>query len=106
MAKSAKSKSGSSAIDISHVAKLANLKLTASEEKTFEKQLGEVLNYISKLNELNTEKIEPTSNVTGLMNVSREDESKPSLSQEDALKNAPKLHNGFFEVDAIFQENE
>lgn len=93
-------------IDVGHVAKLANLKLTPAEEKTYEKQLGEVLNYVSKLNELNTEKVEPVSNVTGLINISRQDDAKPSLSQEEALKNAPKLHNGFFEVDAIFQEQE
>jgi len=92
-------------IDIGHVAKLANLKLTSSEEKTYEKQLGEVLNYVSKLNELNTDKVETISNITGMVNVSRGDEAKPSLSQEDALKNAPKVHNGFFEVDAIFGEN-
>lgn len=93
-------------INIGHVAKLANLILTAKEEKTYEKQLGEVLNYISKLNEIDTKKIEPISNITGLLNVSREDETKPSLSQEDTMKNASKIHNGFFEVDAIFQENE
>jgi aspartyl-tRNA(Asn)/glutamyl-tRNA(Gln) amidotransferase subunit C len=98
------SKTGAVKIDISHVAKLANLTLTPTQEKTFEKQLGEVLNYISKLNEINTDSVEPISNITGILNVSREDEAKPSLSQDDALKNAPKIHNGFFEVDAIFAE--
>ncbi|MBI3342068.1 Asp-tRNA(Asn)/Glu-tRNA(Gln) amidotransferase subunit GatC [Candidatus Curtissbacteria bacterium] len=93
-------------IDIAHVAKLANLKLTPKEEKDFEKQLSAILDYFKDLQKLNTEKVEPISNITGLQNVSREDEPKPSLSQEDALKNAPKIHNGFFEVDAIFQENE
>ena len=92
-------------IDVNHVAKLANLKLTPTEEKTFEKQLGGVLSYISKLNEIKTDKVEPISNITGQLNVSREDEAKPSLSQEDALKNAPKVHNGFFEVDAICAED-
>ncbi len=92
-------------IDIAHVAKLANLKLTPTEEKIFEKQLGGVLNYISKLNEINTDKVEPISNITGMLNVSREDVAKPSLSQEDALKNAPKTHNGFIEVDAIFAQD-
>lgn len=98
-------KKSPSRIDVDHVAKLANLKLTAAEEKAFEKQLGEVVNYISSLNKVKTDKVEPISQITGLENVSREDEAKPSLSQDDALKNAPKTHNGFFEVDAIFAEN-
>lgn len=92
-------------IDIAHVAKLANLKLTAKEEKDFEKQLSAILDYFKDLQKINTDKVEPISNITGMLNVSREDEAKPSLSQEDALKNAPKIHNGYFEVDAIFAED-
>lgn len=92
-------------IDIAHIAKLANLKLTSSEEKAFAKQLGEVVSYFSKLNKVNTDKVEPISQITGLVNVSRQDEAKPSLSQGDALKNAKKTHNGFFEVDAIFAQS-
>ncbi|MCR4325057.1 MAG: Asp-tRNA(Asn)/Glu-tRNA(Gln) amidotransferase subunit GatC [Candidatus Curtissbacteria bacterium] len=92
-------------IDIEHVAKLANLNLTPEEKTLFEKQLGEVVNYISKLNEVDTDKVEPISNITGLENVARDDEAAPSLSQGDALKNAKKTHNGFFEVNAIFEED-
>ena len=92
-------------IDVAHVAKLANLKLTVKEEKDFEKQLSAILDYFKDLQKINTDKVEPISNITGMLNVSREDEAKPSLSQEDALKNAPKIHNGFFEVDAIFAED-
>lgn len=88
-------------IDIAHVAKLANLTLTPAEEKTFEKQLGEIVNYVSQLDELNTEKVEPIAQITGLKNVNRTDEPAPSLTQEEALKNAPKIHNGFFEVEGI-----
>lgn len=98
-------KTNNAKIDIAHVAKLASLKLTAAEEKAFEKQLGEVVNYISNLNKVKTDKVEPISQITGLENVSREDKAKPSLNQDDALNNAPKIHNGFFEVDAIFAEN-
>jgi len=92
-------------IDIANVAKLANLKLSAKEEKDFEKQLSGILDYFKNLQKINTDKVEPISQITGLENVSREDEAKPSMSQEDALKNARKTHNGFFEVDAIFAEN-
>lgn len=87
--------------DISHVAKLANLPLTDEEKKKFESQLEEAIQYIEGLNEVNTEGVEPTSQVTGLENVLREDEVKPSLSQEQALLNARSTHNGFFKVKGI-----
>ncbi len=93
-------------IDIDRVAKLANLTLTGQEKIEFEKQLGEVLGYVSSLNELNTDKVEPIGHITGLENVSREDVAAPSLDQEQALANAKRTHNGFFEVEAIFTEND
>lgn len=92
-------------IDIGHVAKLANLSLSPAEKKTFEKQLEEVLSYINKLGEINTKDVEPIGQITGLVNVTREDEAAPSLPQDEALANAPRTYNGFFEVDAIFEEN-
>ena len=94
----------SSSIDIDYVAKLANIPLTNKEKVLFEKQLKDVLNYIAKLDEVNTDKIEPVAHITNLENVIREDEPSPSLTQEEAIKNAPKTYNGFFEVDAIFEE--
>ncbi len=87
--------------DISHIAKLANLPLTDEEKKKFEKQLEETISYIQNLNEVDATGIEPTSQVTGLENVTREDVVKPSLSQEDALKNSGSTHNGFFKVEGI-----
>ena len=93
-----------SSIDIDYVAKLANLPLSVEERALFEKHLKDVLTYISKLNEIDTDSIEPIGHITNLQNVLREDKPAPSLSQDDALKNAPKIYNGFFEVDAIFEE--
>lgn len=90
-------------INVSHVAKLANLPLTEKEKKRFEKQLSEILNYVEKLKEINASDIEETSQVTGLENVLRNDETKPSFSQEEALSNANSKHNGFFKVKAILQ---
>ena len=87
--------------DISHVAKLANLPLTDEEKKKFKKQLEETISYIQNLNEADVTGIEPTSQVTGLENVTRDDIVKLSLSQEDALKNAKSTHNGFFKVKGI-----
>ncbi|OGH43638.1 MAG: asparaginyl/glutamyl-tRNA amidotransferase subunit C [Candidatus Levybacteria bacterium RIFCSPLOWO2_02_FULL_37_18] len=91
-------------INVSHVAKLANLPLTDEEKKKFENQLSSVLKYVEKLREVDTSKVEETSQVTGLENVLREDQAAPSLSQGDALKNAKSKHNGLFKVPAILDE--
>lgn len=90
-------------IDISHVAKLANLTLSQEEKAKLENQLEETIKYVDELNNVDTKGIEPTSQVTGLENVTRKDETKPSLSQDKALLNAKSKHNGFFKVDAIFE---
>jgi aspartyl-tRNA(Asn)/glutamyl-tRNA(Gln) amidotransferase subunit C len=92
-------------INVKHIAQLANLPLTQDEEKKFEKQLNETLSYIEELNELPTENVAPTYQVTGLENITREDVAAPSLSQAEATGNAKKMHNGFFIVDAILEED-
>lgn len=91
-------------INIAHVAQLANLPLSEEEKKKFEKQLDETLDYVKQLEEIDTKGVEPTSQVTGLENVFREDQTAPSLSQDEALKNAKKTHNGFFIVPAILED--
>jgi aspartyl-tRNA(Asn)/glutamyl-tRNA(Gln) amidotransferase subunit C len=91
-------------IDVSHVAKLANLPLTPEEKKKFEKQLDETLEHIANLNAIDTKGIEPTSQVTGLENVTRDDIVTQSLSQKDALKNAKEIYKGFIKVKAIIEE--
>lgn len=91
-------------IDVPHVAKLANLKLTESQIKTFEKQLESIVDYIDKLRKADTKRVEETSQVTGLENVTRNDETSPSLSQEEALSNSKSTHNGLFKVKGIFNE--
>lgn len=90
-------------INLSHIAKLANLPLLPSEKVKLEKQLDETIDYVRELNQINTKNVEPTSQVTGLENVTREDKAKPSLSQDEALKNTKSKHNGFFKVNAIFE---
>ncbi len=91
-------------IDVAHVAELANLPLEPEEKNKFEKQLSETISYVEKLNSIETKCISPTSQVTGLKNVTREDKVKPSLTQEEALSNSESTHNGFFKVKAIFTE--
>ncbi len=92
-------------IDVKKVAKLANLTIKPQDEPKFEKQLNEILGYVDKLAEVDTKGVEITSQVTGLENVTREDNSSESLSQEEALSGAKKTKNGSLEVPAIL-ENE
>lgn len=89
--------------DIYHVAKLANLDLTEEEKKKFAKQLEETISYVESLEKVDTSNVEPTSQVTGLENILREDVIEPSLTQEEALQNAKSTHNGFFKVKGILQ---
>ncbi len=88
-------------IDVNYVAKLANLRLMPYEEQKFGKQLSEILSYVEKLKKVNTKNAASTSQVTELENITREDESKPSLSQEEALSNTKSQHNGLFKVKAV-----
>lgn len=62
--------------EIKHIAELSRLKLTAEEEKNLGVELGSILHYIEKLNQVNTENIEPTAQVSGLSDVLRSDEVK------------------------------
>ncbi len=91
-------------IDITKVAKLANLTLTADEEKEFDQQLNNIVGYIEKLNTIETSGIEPTAQVTGLTNRTRNDDfADDTLSQEDALSGSDKTHNGLFVVDKLVE---
>lgn len=92
-------------LNIKHIAKLANLPITQEEEKKLDKQLLETLHYVEILKEIDTAHVEPTAHVTGLENVTREDKALPSLSQEEALFNTTKSNKGFFEVDAILDND-
>jgi aspartyl-tRNA(Asn)/glutamyl-tRNA(Gln) amidotransferase subunit C len=90
-------------INVQRVAKLANLKITPDEETKLEKQLSDALEYIAILDEVDTKDVKPTSQVTGLENVTQEDVARESLSQEQALANTKNNHNGSFKVKAILE---
>ena len=90
-------------IDVKYVAHLARLHLTPEEEKKFGEQLGQVLGYIEKLKELDVSNVEPTAHAMPLVNVTRSDETRPSLLHDDALRNAPAQANGLFMVPKIVE---
>ncbi len=91
-------------IDVLHIAKLANLPLKKEEIDKYEKQLSSILEYIKKLQKINTENMVETSQVTNLENVAREDKACPSLSQDEALSNAKSKQNGSFKVKVILEQ--
>ena len=90
-------------IDVKYVAHLARLHLTSDEEQKFGAQLGQILGYIEKLNELDVSQVEPTAHAVPLVNVTRPDAVRPSLTNEDALRNAPAKANGLFIVPKIVE---
>ena len=89
--------------DVSHIAKLANLLIQDKEVSLLASQLSTILNFVGKLQELPTVEVAETSQVTGLINVYREDVIDKSriLSQKDALRNAKDTRDGFFVVPAV-----
>jgi len=77
-------------LDIQYVANLARLELSDEEIANFKPKLQDILGYMKKLDEIDVSTIEPTAHANPVLNVMREDASRPSLSQEQALANAPK----------------
>ncbi|CAH1205081.1 Aspartyl/glutamyl-tRNA(Asn/Gln) amidotransferase subunit C [Paenibacillus plantiphilus] len=89
--------------DVEHVANLARLELSEGEKEQFTGQLNAILKYAEKLNELDTEQVEPTSHVLPVTNVMRDDVVKESVTVEIALKNAPDEEDGQFKVPAVLE---
>lgn len=90
-------------IDVKYVAHLARVTLTSEESHRLGAQLGNILGFIEKLNEVDVSQVEPTAHAVPLVNVTRPDEIRPSLPQEDALRNAPAKANGLFMVPKIVE---
>ncbi len=89
---------------VEHVARLARLEVSDDEKTTFARQLSGILTYIDQLKGLDTTGVEPTATVLPTDNVFREDEVRPSLTQERALANAPDQADGFFRVPKILED--
>jgi aspartyl-tRNA(Asn)/glutamyl-tRNA(Gln) amidotransferase subunit C len=87
--------------DVEHIAELAKLKFKEEELEKFTDHLNEILAYVEKLNELDTTDVEPLSHPVEGSNVFREDEVKPSLDREEALRNAPDRSELFFKVPKV-----
>jgi aspartyl-tRNA(Asn)/glutamyl-tRNA(Gln) amidotransferase subunit C len=90
-------------IDVTYVAHLARISLSPDEERKLSAQLGKILGHIEKLKEADVTGVEPTAHAFPLINVTRPDETRPSLSNEEALRNAPAKANGLFMVPKIVE---
>ena len=95
----------STRLSIASVAKLANLSLDSKDEVKFQQAFDDTIKVVSNLTELKTQNIKPTHQVTGLENQWREDRVEPSLTQDEALANTKKQHNGYFLVDRIIDHD-
>ncbi|MBU0605934.1 MAG: Asp-tRNA(Asn)/Glu-tRNA(Gln) amidotransferase subunit GatC [Candidatus Omnitrophica bacterium] len=90
---------------VRRVALLSRLSLAEDEISEYGSQLGAILEYISKLNEIDTRDVPPTSHTLAtLKNVYRKDILKPSLKAEEALKNAPSSEGDFFKAPQIIEK--
>jgi aspartyl-tRNA(Asn)/glutamyl-tRNA(Gln) amidotransferase subunit C len=89
--------------DVQYVAHLARIELTPDEEQKLGAQLDNILGYIEKLKELDVSSVEPTAHAVRMVNVTRPDEVRPGLSNEEALRNAPSKAGGLFVVPKIVE---
>lgn len=89
--------------DVEHIAKLAKLEIKEYEINEFTSQLNQVLEYVDKLNELDTENVEPLSHPVEGENVFREDILKNSISTNDALKNSVSKTEEYFKVPKVIK---
>ncbi len=89
---------------VRHIALLSRLDCDDAEIKKFSGDLNAILGYVEKLQELDTEDVEPTSHALKLRNVFRQDDVRPSLSNDAALANAPEKEAGHFKTPPIIQE--
>ncbi len=90
--------------DVKHIAELSQLKFSEDELINFTREMNNILKYVEKLNEINTENIQPLTHTIEVVNVFRQDEIKQSISKQEAFKNAPDNTEDFFRVPKIIKQ--
>ena len=91
---------------VDKLADLAKLEFDAESKKEIVKDLSRVLDFVGKLNELDTENVEPLVYMTDETNVLRKDEVVQEITQQDALRNAPKKDSDYIIVPKVLQSNQ
>ena len=93
----------SAQFDVRYTAQLARLNLSEAEIAKFQEQLGQVLEYVEKLEAVDVSGVEPTAHAFPVHNVFRADEARTWFSSKDALANAPRTANGLFSVPKVIE---
>jgi aspartyl-tRNA(Asn)/glutamyl-tRNA(Gln) amidotransferase subunit C len=91
--------------DTRKIAKLAHLKIADADIASYTKEVNSILEYVNQLQKIDVSNIEPLSHVHGSTNIFREDTVVASLSNEDALRNAPDKSGRFFKVPIIIDQS-
>ncbi len=91
---------------VDHVARLARLDLSEEERRRMSEELSKILEHAERIQALDLDGVEPTSHAVAIRNVMRPDEVRPSLTQEEALSNAPAAEGGRFSVPRILEEEQ
>ncbi|MHA1607722.1 MAG: Asp-tRNA(Asn)/Glu-tRNA(Gln) amidotransferase subunit GatC [Candidatus Freyarchaeota archaeon] len=86
---------------VEHVAWLARIKLSDKEKRKFSSQLSKILEYFSRIDEVDTSNVEPMFHVLDISNVFREDEVAPSMPLNEVLRNVPESEKGFIKAPRI-----
>lgn len=87
--------------EVKHIAKLARIELSDAEVQKFQGQLDIILEYVDKLKEVDTEGVEPTSQITGLVNRLRADNAARYDNVPGILANAPALNHQYIKVKKV-----
>ena len=90
--------------EVIHIATLCRIGMTEEDLGRFQEQLSQILDQFEVLTQVGTDDVPPTAQSLDMHSVFKEDASRPSLSQEDALKNAPLRDDEYFRVKAILEE--
>jgi aspartyl-tRNA(Asn)/glutamyl-tRNA(Gln) amidotransferase subunit C len=97
------SKMGVTVKDVEYVSELARLKFSEDKLNMFTHDLNDILGYVNKLSELDTDNVEISVNPVYIENAFREDELEESLDREEVLKNAPERQDGYFKVPKVIE---
>lgn len=89
--------------DVKYIAQLSRLTVPEAEMEKFTEQFNQILNYADILQKIDTTGIEPTAHVLPVSNVLREDVAKEGVTHEEALLNAPAVHNDGFKVPRVIE---
>ena len=92
--------------EVRKVASLARLSLSDDELKMYGEQLTQILGYVSVLDEVDIDGVDPMPHAVDLQNVFRSDERRPSLDRGDALSNAPRTDGQYFQVPQILDQKD